>query len=488
MAGQDIKKLIPAGGGFPVNVGGEYIYLKFADRPIDVIINGGRSGQTRVTMEAGDKYRPGSFPAFEIINTDPDNPAQVIFTVGEGDYNRQIVQGNITVVPGIQKASGEFVDDTRWNLAANVTITNATPKTFSNDSQFEFVNTTTGGNITHLCLFLNENLMIAQGNSGGGNLYDLTTEARLTSVGDEIGNFDTFWNGTLDKNGNTWIAGRNKTTGDVAALRIDANRNILEVRQSNRDEDNWLNNSATTCVGFDDQNVMYLFVPDTGPYVSRVYRWIEATSTFISLGRIDKSAEFWVARHLSIQQQDGQNYAVWSRSGSSNAYGAFLLDDDSLTQIGGGSFINFEHGGMEVKSQRIYWRAEATTDFRAYNNQTWTRTAQGIFKTCAGSYLFKGDEQQTEAQLTAEEDSQGRVTVAGELIRAMLELYLADFVADDYLDHVYSVTFDNEGGRAPRTISAGNKTFEGAKIADDFNAVFPQNVTITLDNGLKAKG
>lgn len=122
MAGQDIRKLIPAGGGFPISTGGDYIYLKVADRPIDVIISGGRSGQTRVTMEAGDKYRPGSFESFEVENPDKNNPAQIVFTVGEGDYNRQIVQGEIVVDPRVKTGTGEYVSDTRaeHNILVNL--------------------------------------------------------------------------------------------------------------------------------------------------------------------------------------------------------------------------------------------------------------------------------------------------------------------------------------------------------------------------------
>src|SRR5690554_437705 len=113
MAGQDITKRLQPGQSQPVQVGGDFIFLKFADRPIVVIINGGESSGSRVIMEAGDKYRPGAFQSFEIENTDNDNPAQLVMTVGRGDYNRQIVQGEIKSVISLRKADGTLVDDSR---------------------------------------------------------------------------------------------------------------------------------------------------------------------------------------------------------------------------------------------------------------------------------------------------------------------------------------------------------------------------------------
>lgn len=116
MAGQDIRKRLAPGGAQPINVSGDYIYMKFADRPVNVIINGGRSGQTRVTMEAGDKYRPGPFGQFEIENPDTERPAQIIITVGEGDYNRQYVKGEIQAEPILRNADGTTKPDTRFTL------------------------------------------------------------------------------------------------------------------------------------------------------------------------------------------------------------------------------------------------------------------------------------------------------------------------------------------------------------------------------------
>lgn len=122
MAGQDIQKRLQPGQSQPVHVGGDFIFLKFADRPIVVIINGGESSGSRVIMEAGDKYRPGAFQSFEIENTDPDRPAQIVMTVGRGDYNRQIIQGEVVVDPRVKTADGSFVTDQREEHQLTVSL------------------------------------------------------------------------------------------------------------------------------------------------------------------------------------------------------------------------------------------------------------------------------------------------------------------------------------------------------------------------------
>lgn len=479
MAGQDIRKLVPAGGGFPIQVSGDYIYLKFADRAIDVIINGGRSGQTRVNMEAGDKYRPGPFEAFEVVNPDPDNAAQVIFTVGEGDYNRQIVQGEISVIPGIRKADGSWASDERWDLKAAVSLTNVVPKTFTRNVQVKSVSTSQ--NMVHLAYFPDSQEMIGTDFNGYHRRYDLSANTS-SEVGNgvvDIGPYEVrAFKGALDGDGNTWITGRRESDGKAAAIQIDRNLQVQSSVVAPIAEWNFANDSATTAVCFDESGVLYLVVPTTA-YRVNVYRLNNGNLDLI--GTLDETADYAVARHFHIE--DGK--LVWARAGGSNPYAAFTLP--GLNKESANGLVNLEYGGMLVPSERIYWKAEATQNFRAYAIKTWTKTAEGVFTTCASGYLFRPEVNITEAGITAEVDSQGRVLVRGQIIRAMLELYLGGFVADDYLNHVYAVTFDNEGGRAPRTVTSGNTTFSGAKIADNFSAFFPQSVTITLDNGLTTK-
>ena len=84
--------------GKQIPAGGDFVYLRRAVFPIRVIIDG-----QPITMEAGEKRRiprkePGrqAFDSFEVDNT--ANVAQsVTFVVGEGDYEKIIVSGELNV-------------------------------------------------------------------------------------------------------------------------------------------------------------------------------------------------------------------------------------------------------------------------------------------------------------------------------------------------------------------------------------------------------
>lgn len=120
MAGGDIKQRLAPGQEMPISVSGDYIFLKFADRDISVVITDGEGAQKPVVMAVGDKYRPGPFKQFLVRNTDDKRPAQIIMTVGQGDYNRQILAGEISVTPGVTRSDGTRAADSRKILEFEV--------------------------------------------------------------------------------------------------------------------------------------------------------------------------------------------------------------------------------------------------------------------------------------------------------------------------------------------------------------------------------
>lgn len=115
MAGGDIKLRLGPGEIMPVTTPGDYIYMKFCDRDLRVTITDGAGVQKPVVMTVGDKYRPGPFKALNIENTNQNLPAKVIMVIGDGDFNRQIIQGEVNVITSLRKADGELVpDDRKW--------------------------------------------------------------------------------------------------------------------------------------------------------------------------------------------------------------------------------------------------------------------------------------------------------------------------------------------------------------------------------------
>jgi len=114
---QDYVRLIPAGQTVEIPVVGDFIYCKFSDGEIRVVINGKSTG-----MEAGDERRSGDGTVFRGVNliNDTGVDKSVIFVIGFGGFNRRIIRGEVSVVPQIRKADGSLVDDTRTSVSATI--------------------------------------------------------------------------------------------------------------------------------------------------------------------------------------------------------------------------------------------------------------------------------------------------------------------------------------------------------------------------------
>jgi len=134
-AGQrDIPVLLQPGSGATVRAPGEFMYLAFADREILAIVTGQDGTQSRLKMVTGDFTKPaGGIEEVELVNPDPDNACAVTVIIGAGEFDRKIIQGEVTITPGIRGADGQFVDDTRSTVRLRVALGNITPQWGSRD-------------------------------------------------------------------------------------------------------------------------------------------------------------------------------------------------------------------------------------------------------------------------------------------------------------------------------------------------------------------
>lgn len=87
----------------PVRAGGDFIFVKEAARNVRVIVDGqainmGRGDKRRIERENPSKI---AFSSFEISNLS-EVDLRVVFVVGEGDYNSQIVTGELSVSESIK--------------------------------------------------------------------------------------------------------------------------------------------------------------------------------------------------------------------------------------------------------------------------------------------------------------------------------------------------------------------------------------------------
>lgn len=456
----------------------DFIFVRYADREFELIID-----NETVTMEIGAEYihPAGFFHRFEIRNPDPDNPAVIRLAMGTARYRSRIIQGEVSIVPGIRNAAGLFIEDTRWNLAADVDLTSITPQTFTRAT--ERTNYPVTNNAVSLIYFPDPGWFYFQDNNGAFRQVDEATGTEtLLNAADYplLGTADSYsvsgrgFRGDLSPDGVMYLGARSMIDDTAVVLTVDKNLNVLTA-------------DSLGVVQFGRTNTNYLCNPVW--IGDKLYAAVQKTTTAFEWYRRDASGWTLVAEkafslnNQVIYNEDG--LAVVCNRGLNDPDYKFEPDTGNNVALDGQE-INLRYGGHLVDSDRTYVEARASNFIFVMNLITWTQTAQGTFETCAGGYVFEPTETLTEALITAEEVDRG-VSVSGEVIKLLLELWLGQFVADDYLDHVFKVEFDNADGRAPVTISSGGTSFKGAKIADAFTCVFPQSVRITLDNNLTTK-
>lgn len=484
MAGQDIKKRIAAGGVQNVNVGGDYIYLKFADRPVNVVITGGRSGGTKVTMEAGDKYRPGSFQAFEVENTDPDNPAQVIFTVGEGDYNRQIIQGEVTVTPGLRKADGSYVPDTRHDITLDVTVTDDQVKTWSKN---QVALTETLGSLGYdgnwSVPVADEKYLYFLTPSSSGPKFTVLDLHTLEVVADHEHNY--YNDGVASIKNAVIHAGRVyatvKSTGSTW-------------KGGDPNYDWWgIVSWSISPAGLGGINVHADDWPNFGTVVASVLR-NEARNSWL-VQRDDKWRE---VATLSKSAIDAANNVMLEAPSSYADSLCFYIADENRIWADGQEFDaeTLEHIGSRgigptATEQGIAYSPASGLFYLADNADFEGRSWEGGNKWAGAVHVVGGcrggrrtRKKGTVLRLPVSyTDGEWGPVFDGPLIKAALHAYQGEEPPADYMDHVYKLVL-SDGLASPRSIVTGSETFDRAKVADDFELSTPATIVLTIDNQL----
>ncbi|MFL1484896.1 hypothetical protein [Marinobacter sp. LN3S78] len=469
MAGQDIKKLLPAGGAQPVNVSGDYIYLKFADRPIDVIIDGGNSGQTRVTMEAGDKYRPGAFEAFEIVNPDTERQAQVIFTVGEGDYNRQIVRGEISIEPVLRNADGTTKPDTRGEIRVNLQPVKLTTEAYSVGDLIDAF----------------ERPEFPDSGFSGRKLFhgpDGTVGLSVANSADETGImlFDPKTNALISTE--QWDTSPSGFVQDVCYLPgfgylyLDNGENLRDMQDNILLDLEEAGYSGMESMDYEPATDTLLIKQVNSTLLVRVSRDFEIVgellvesigSTLLDEVRVDRwTGNIMLHRNFDLEE--------------------FSADGQYLGNIYFGGGMNFEDGYIPFRNQ-ITTRDGLQIEIHAMRDFTTMPEFRAVRPGCdLMNALTRPDRlPQVSAQIAVEDLGDG-IRVSGEVIKAALEYYFKRAAPDDYLDHVYQFDMDRTGNGMPfKTVNSGNRTFAAAAIKDSFDTILPGQLVLVVDNELE---
>jgi hypothetical protein len=428
-------------------------------------------------MEAGDKYRTGrSFKEFEIENNDPLNPVVIVLTIGEGDYNRQIVQGNISITPGITRADGTFGADTRIELVGGVYINSVERITTELYQTIKDVNLSTP--MQGLAYFPTAGKIYGVGNPGTLRVIDLAT-GQVSAVNDQFGG--TLYllrqiSGALSKDEQTFftVIFGGASNSQVFVAELDSEFSIVNIISTGI---TGLTSYSLTII----EGVIYIGQRDST--VLNFYR-VDAENGAV---RIAELAGFGSVRALYYDDKTKRLITSEQRPGSlpNDLTGVAALSWPALepTPLIAGD-LNLSGGGHLVPSNRaaVLPRAAPLNNL-IFSTEEWTQTAAGVFETCANSTLILPGQKITEANIIASETQSG-VVVNGEVIKMMLELFKGSSIRGDYLGYVYGVEFDNADNIAPKTVKTGGQPFSLAGKEDQFICEFPQTVKLFVSDGI----
>ena len=474
MAGQDISKRLLPGQSQPVQVGGDFIFMKFADRPITVLINGGESSGSRVVMEAGDKYRPGNFQSFEVENTDPERPAQILLTVGRGDYNRQIVKGEISVSPGVRKSDGTFVDDNRFEISA-------------------FIQPRKNGTVSK------EN-------------GDILAAAEPPATGAELEKI------TLTEDGTAQVtySGGNSYYSDFFTVTFDRNLNVLGVITYDPDDFGWGSNAniqyykgkiykcTDTAIYRDGEQIATFAVAIAGntyciandliyafPKTKTAARWVVVHNLAGELVKTypQPAGAPVITGQLTYSPADKK----WTATESSQVGFTILTEDfQVIERINGqpGYGITSSNGVSVAVGDVVYgWGVSEEPLVKIQRIPKTTPITAATWKAGCQNEGVRRDLGTLTTTADIETSYEGGQTrVSGELIKTFLELYHGAELKPEfeYLDHVYGITITQPATGELETKRISNyTTFAAAKIEDNFSAVFPSEIRLTIDSGIE---
>ncbi|RUT74701.1 hypothetical protein EHM94_05770 [Marinobacter sp. NP-6] len=473
MAGGDVKLRLEAGQDMPVTTPGDYIYLKFADRDIRVTITEGKGVQKPVVMRVGDKYRPGPFKAFNIQNTDPANPAQIIMVVGEGDFNRQVIQGEVTVTPGIRTADGTFIDDRRFDISAYIVPKrDATVELSDGDtlgtlakpagaSRWESITVDEDGFI---------HAVLTGQNSFYDNLYKVTFDRELNYVDQKVmpplfggsdsmtkviyykGDYYKSFGDHISKNDLQWLF----PPIDVSTIHL-ANDLVYAIPA------NPTANRALVVIDFNGNIVDEIPQSKLGAQTITGLIWEPFGRTWTTKTNTADDFSVYDADFNLLYERDNQPGLGGSFSGSGQ--GVAVGDVYYSYPNNSGAFYKVQ---LVDRVKALSGEAFPADCFNPLVRRDWSS-------------------RETSANITVQQ-SAGRATIRGEVIRAAIEMYYGAELEPgfDYMDHVYGITVFNPAGPGiTEQARSSGSTLKAAKITDNFAAVLPSKIQLTVDDGLK---
>jgi len=466
-AGQrDIPVLLQPGSGATVRAPGEFMYLAFADREILAIVTGQDGTQSRLKMVTGDFTKPaGGIEEVELVNPDPDNACAVTVIIGAGEFDRKIIQGEVTITPGIRGADGQFVDDTRSTVRLRVALGNITPQSYIAAEKISSVSSVAGK-----VFGLDDGRVIVESftvQENNWRLYESADSPAYTEIprlgdvgGAQVG--PEIW--VAQKQDLPILGWRAVINRYDAATLIKRGEIVTGVAMSQLPGDSLTSMTAADGAVYLARNTnreLYKLALD-GSVIAKIDGTQDAQSLIVNDGKL----------HIF------DNYFYQIFSVYDLALNKLSNSESAIPAIGG----NFRGMGIGPKGRAL--GISYGSNLEQFSLEDITISASGSVTSCAGGGFLKSSPIDTKAEIYTQRLDDGRVLMSGEILRAALEIYTGRYMPANYLDYVYRVRAENLNGISPRTVDSGGKSFLAAGIPDDASGTFPQTLEITLREGL----
>lgn len=503
---QDYTVTIGPGQSEWVSIGEvEFIFIKAADRPIEVVIN-----NYTMVMEVNQKTRPlGRFDGFTMRNPDPVNEATITFVAGLGDYTTQSIKGQLNVVPSVIKSDGTIEADTRFFIDLSI----------KPDQQFETLNVMAGeiksrqlifnGNNTQDIVaggpfqdgFLASRNEVSSGASGHGcdlAFFDLDgnereirrlafrsanrfgTPKEISPIDDEEF-FLTLNDGSkLHIIVASWSGGSVTQKGD-SVYTVNTTNPEASVNGGGIEYDPA---AKRLTYAYNDPN-------DNGQIVIETLAYDEVTRTLTNVGTQTIPGPETTNGVQSVATIDGELLVMVKRT-SSSAHRLIRVSDQQEVWL---STLNTINNSQSVV--RLWQAGGAVYSLESYNSspsqyiaERYPRDANFNFKgrvlesaqACFGGLFKPAPGRLTEASVESVRVNGNEFRITGELIKAALELFFEGELVPTYLDAIFGVEVQDTGSiPSVYRFYSGNQSFQRLGVADDFSLKAPGTLRLYVD-------
>lgn len=479
---REIRKTIAAGGEEFVDAAGDFIFCSFADRKVHITIDG-----QPVTVKAGDKVRPQKrIKDFLIRNPDPVNEVVITLVVGEGDYNSQLIQGEVSVLPGVRGADGAWKDDTRHTITLDMYPARTFEKTFPKGEPIWLAADLRYDAVVQEGAIREYHITVTQGPFGVAHLINRQRRTGASWPGNGIiRHYST--SGVLlseESVSHLW-PGVCSAAYWKGVLYIQSG---VGIRLGATDQTIYTNASSLAFVSGWNDGLVFVQASDRS--------WYKFNPETLSVTSIARPA-------ADLSYAATQNRLVWLESaqvGVMASSSKFHFMNSSFEEIAAASTYaqadigNPSADGFAMLSTRFHVTPgngfnqapeDGTLGVYPFEELVEPASFTAMKAGCVDGLIMKGNRGFiTGADITATQGA-GQLIVTGEVIKASLEQYFGRDIGNGYMDHVYRFATDSSqyGGLAT-VIEGGSRSLQARGEADNLSLILPARISITIDDDL----